>query len=290
MSYSLGFVDGNKITAIRELSGEEIQEYNTASKCLFDFSKNQELYTIVLLNYDEFFETLKKCEIDYAQNARSWNLVMQTRMVLNINRRLLNYLSSIRSFLDHTETRLKEENGAESSVVKHFLGACSKEYDNVFSYRFFYKLRNYTQHLGLPVGELSLISKEDPPYSNNITYQLEVKFSRDELLKFKKWKQPLTEEIRNMDEQFDISPHVSNVMDCLNRINHVLIQDDLASIIRSAEYIDNLIAPLKGKPVKPTIFQINEGNRPTDKIVTILEIPFHLVQYALEIKKQMDSR
>jgi hypothetical protein len=205
-------------------------------------------------------------------------------MFLNINRRLLNYLSSIRSLLDHTETRLKEKYGKESLRVKHFLDACSKEYDNNFSYKFFYALRNFTQHFGMPVGNLCLTSMEDPPYSGKVSHHLEVTFERDELLKYNGWKKMLREEIQNLPQEFDISSHVYNMMKCLEKINKVLIEDELPNIIKSAEYIDQLIASIKEKKVYPIILQLSQGNKPSEKTLTYFNIPFHLVQYALKFK------
>jgi hypothetical protein len=283
LSYELGFIDGDKITSIRKLSNEEFQEYKRASDCLSNFSNTQQLYTITLLNYNEYFTTLKEYEQQYS-SSQSLNSLILERMFLNINRRLLNYLSSIRSFLDHTETRLKEKYGKEFARVKHFLEACSKEYENSFSYKFFYTLRNFTQHFGMPVGSLRLTSTEDPPYSGKVSHHLEVTFDRDELLKYNGWKRMLKEEIQRLPQEFDISSHVFNMMKCLERINGVLVKDELLDIVKSAEYIDKLMASIKEKQVYPIVLQISQGNKPSEKTLTYFNIPFHIVQYALNLR------
>jgi len=67
-------IEGSKgITEIRNLSSEEYQTYDRASSCLMGFSRDQQLYAIVLLNYDDFLNLLKKYGEEYAKNPSFLN-------------------------------------------------------------------------------------------------------------------------------------------------------------------------------------------------------------------------
>ena len=67
-----------------------------------------------------------------------------------INALVINYVSAGRTFVESIEVFLKERLGIEK--YKEFKMKClSKKYDEKFSYRFLYNLRNFSQHGHLPV-------------------------------------------------------------------------------------------------------------------------------------------
>lgn len=78
MGYKLG-IQNKGITEIRDLSEKEYQDYKKASNRLFDFSRDQQLYTIVLLNYDDFLNIIKKYTKEYAENPQLTNLLMMKK-------------------------------------------------------------------------------------------------------------------------------------------------------------------------------------------------------------------
>jgi hypothetical protein len=64
-------------------------------------------------------------------------------------------------------------------------------YDASFGYAFFWGLRNYAQHFGLPVGSVNFrLEAEDPkPGLNTINYEFKISFDRDGLLNhYGEWK------------------------------------------------------------------------------------------------------
>jgi len=132
---------------------------------MLNFLFDQQLYHFVRLNYDEYVGLLKRYLQEYTQNPRAVDMRV---MYFNINRHIFNYLSSIRMFLDHNEYNLKKRYGSDSPRVKRFKKTCSQIYDNSFSYRFLYKLRNYVQHCGMPLGNLKLAAKESISAPNGI--------------------------------------------------------------------------------------------------------------------------
>jgi hypothetical protein len=289
LSYILG-IRNKGITEIRGLSEKEYQDYKEASNRLFGFSEDQRLYAIVLLNYDDLLNIIKKYTKEHAENVHPIDTLFMERMSLNINRHILNLLSSVRSFLDHTETKLKRKYGVESDRYKSFKDVCKKMYDTSFSYRFLSKLRNYSQHCKMPLGGISLSSKEDPPYSGNIRYSFQTYFVRDELLTYDSWGK-IAKEIAQLPPKIDIIPHFVQMMDCLKKINVVLITDDLPELFRSAEFIEQLISPAQGKEGIPCILKFSDIRRDVNGKVErmkmqMVNIPFHIIEIVNNIKKE----
>jgi len=288
MKYELGVVSKGNITAIQELSNMEYEEYKKAAKRLSDFSSDQQLYAIGNLNYDSYQNQLKQYFEDYTKNPRAINWIVMERMALNINRHLLNYLSTIRTFLDHTETNLKKRYGVNSKRYKRFRDACSRAYDNNFSYRFIYRLRNYAQHCGMPLGTLTFHSEEKPPYSEQVYHYLEVKFDRDELVReYDLWGSRLVKEIQQLPPKFEITPHITEMMKCLEKINLVLIEDDFPELLQSAEYIERLITQTKNKLGFPCILKVEKYRKGHELKLEITHIPLHLVEMVTNIKTQL---
>src|SRR5690606_16172320 len=66
----------------------------------------------------------------------------------------INWLGSVRLFLDHAETDLKRRFGDPSSQVDRFEAATHSAFDTYAGYRFVVKFRNYVQHCGRPASRL----------------------------------------------------------------------------------------------------------------------------------------
>ncbi|VVB94711.1 Uncharacterised protein [uncultured archaeon] len=264
----------NKFIPIRELNHAEYEEYERAITCLTDFSGELQLFTIAYMNYKDYENILNQYFEEFT-NIPSMSFSRIERMNLNINRYIMNFLSSIRSYLDLSETNLKKKNEKDSQRVRLFECACSNAYDNHFSYRFLSKMRNYAQHFGMPVGEISL-QKSLIPGSNDVHHSFKVEFVRDELLRYDKWGLPLKSEIQRLPPTFEITPHITIMMECIEAINFILIKDDLPEMIKSAEYVKHLITEIKDSSGIPYIYTYEKLNGKEVRI-HLEHIPFHLV-------------
>lgn len=283
MNTYLALQKDNKFIPIKKLNDAEYEEYDRAIECLAYFSSELQLFTIVNLNYKDYKNVLNQYFEDFT-NLPSTHISQMEHINLNINRHIMNFLSSASIYLAHHETNLKKRNGKNSKKVKLFEETCSNAYDNHFSYRFIYKLRNYTQHFGVPVGEISF--KESlATDSSDIHHYLEVKFNRDELLKYDKWGEKLKSEIQELPDTFEITPHITVMMKCIGKINFTLIEDDLPNLINSAEYVKQLITEIKDKTGTPYICRYEKLNG--NKVKMHLEhIPFHLLNIIDNIRDE----
>jgi hypothetical protein len=135
-----------------------VNDYTKSKQRFVQFSYDQQLFEIVRTNYIEFAKAMSGYLAEYVDNP-SMNWSRADEIIKEANRLILNFLSSVRTFLDHSELHLKRRYGKDSQQVKRYEEICSQQYDGEFSYRFVYQLRNYVQHCGMPVGHFSLSSK-----------------------------------------------------------------------------------------------------------------------------------
>lgn len=136
MIKELGVVDGAKATGISGLTVDQYDTYMLQRQELTDFQNDQQLYTMVKWNYNDFYKSLDYYLSKYKQELYM-NWIKMDEMMLDLNRYLLNYLTAFRTFLDHSETNLKKKYGKDSSQVKNFKGICSMSMMKTFHIDFF---------------------------------------------------------------------------------------------------------------------------------------------------------
>ncbi|UZD95722.1 hypothetical protein LOY64_01535 [Pseudomonas corrugata] len=151
---------GLEIRTIRELTFDEESAYIKAQEHLLNHDEAGWLTEIVRRNLFAFEDCVK----GYANlvPVAGQRGVLSRDAKLDVNRHFLNFLSAVRQFLDHTETRLKRLYANNPEIFKAFKKRTAKAFDSVFAYRLLYKLRNYSQHCGAPIGIVEYESKLKP--------------------------------------------------------------------------------------------------------------------------------
>ena len=112
------------IDIVRQLEDDECRKYSEAASHLRAFSAYTDLWIAVHWNYGDYVDLLQDYYEQFVTNSHFTEECIR-RMMLNINRCLLNYLTLVRTFLEHSETRLTREFGKESSRYRTFKNACS---------------------------------------------------------------------------------------------------------------------------------------------------------------------
>lgn len=158
----------------------------------------------------------------------------------NANRLFLNFLSSGRTFLDHTETYLKRKYGSQSNEYLIFQSETNKIYDNSFEYRFMYKLRNYAQHCGLPINNITYSINNDfqgDKYVRNInlnpTFDL-IKLSND----FKKWGSTLKEDFKLKPNEISVTSVLKEYYRNIEVLSNKVLIIEKKSLQESIEYLE----------------------------------------------------
>ena len=267
------YVIGN-VRILTEKEYDKIIKYITE---LETFASDENLFLLVEDSYDDLQNALATHLDDYAADKHSGPPKMQ-RISLNINRMVLGLLSSIRTYLDHTETRLKRQFSDSSTEVEGFKVATANEFDSEFAYRFTEKLRNYAQHCGLPIGTVSLHSVstgED---------ELIVQFDRDMLLtNFPKGWGKVKTELENMPDKFDIVPLLSKKVELLRKINEKINKRPLELLAEPGNELLKLIVETQIlKPGAPHILKIS-GN-PDNPNFAMSYFPYEIISRVTGMK------
>jgi len=189
----------------------------------------------------------------------------------------------IRTFLDHTEYRLKKKYGVDSAKFLHFKQICSKEHDISFSYRFLYKLRNYAQHCGMPMGDIEISSTLVNIETKEATHNLKIFFKRDELLNnFKGWGNNVREHLLKMPDKFPIIPHIHSMLRSIRNINYSLLEKDIKSLNEAVNILESFINEIGNKNGIPCI--VNIENIGKDQLnMGVRQFPFHIIRAIKEI-------
>jgi hypothetical protein len=74
--------------------------------------------------------------------------------LINVVGATMDWLCAARTFVDHNTYRASRSD--DSETLDFFKAACSRQYDDRFGYRFCVRLRNYAQHLGIPLHGLHI--------------------------------------------------------------------------------------------------------------------------------------
>ena len=244
-----------------------------------------ELFVVTLLNHDDFFNAMQEYLKIFkkVQDVGKHNL---DRAILDLNRKILNYLCSIRTFLDHNETDVKRSYG--DAEIEYFKKICADHYDNSFAYRFLYKLRNYAQHCGMPVGNLFIDSEKDVSSSTGKKVTISLVFDRDKLLsRFDGWNASLKKELRNKPAYFDVAPLLEEMMLRIGDIHLSLIEKLFPSVKAEAELMVKLVDEINDIESRVVIFDYIETTE-TNAQLTFKEIPVQQANWVLEDLKKLN--
>lgn len=239
-----------EIKASHEFSPPEFESIRAANGALLLY-RNQLLFLdFVRWNLEEFFDLEERTllhGLDKSQDpARSPDL--------DLNRCLLNFLSSVRAYLDHTETDLTRRFGEDNERYRRFQRLTAELYDNHFSYRFMYKFRNFAQHCGLPLDSFS-------HRSSSTSRTLQVAVSRSRLLGEFDWGK-LRPEIERLPEKVELGEFAAVHVQHLTELHLSLCAEELPQVRRAAELVLSAAARVpkqEGIPVVlsvPTAFPI----------------------------------
>jgi hypothetical protein len=195
----------------------------------------------------------------------------------------LNFLVSVRTYLDHTETKIKKEFGKESVQWKRVKAACSAEYDGFFAYRFLYRLRNYVQHCGAPPSIIHSSANLADRESKEVKRAGALYLTRDRLLEdYDGWGEQVAADLRSLPEDFDIMPYVVTMMECLTRIAIVVVKDELPELARKTQFLVGLLKEVDMSLGEPAIVELDIAQLRDQKTQMHFEwIPYHRVDEML---------
>ena len=176
-----------------EIDSDRYDALQSARSVLIGALAIEEKYDLLFSNY---LDLEKEC-LNYATECMvkgSLGYEGFAKARRSINRRIVNLLTSTRLYIDHIQQNIKLCVQKESAIdVKSLM---SKQYDENFSYRFMEALRNYVQHCGLAIHQVSTptrwTSQDD---DGELEFGLNVFSERDIMEDSKQFKVAILEEM-----------------------------------------------------------------------------------------------
>jgi len=207
---------------IKDISTEDFSQIEKFIKVIDETEHLMDLFLVHKLNFQDLIDfqiTGIENILDGVTNLTDIGKEKYTFLKIEINRIVINYLSSFRMFIDHCDRKIAKRFGKESQEYSNFKSLTNQAYDNTFVYRFVYKLRNFCQHCGIPVTDLNINNLKD-------IVQLEFQFERDYLLnEYEEWGIKVKTDLKNMNEKTNINQvfkvHFSIIEKLSERIHNI---------------------------------------------------------------------
>lgn len=262
-----------KMELIRPIDRSRMDAIRVAWERLGEFNEVCMLSEICETNYQSITAYCGNLHDSFAANRHRPQDFMSD-CVQEINRLLLNYLAGFRAFLDHLETRysrLQREGYRCLEDHKKILSAC---YDENFAYRFFYKLRNYVQHCGLPLGSMCI--DESPAQNHSVEIDISVFFDRDNLISSYKGWGKLMGDLQAQPKKMDLIPYLNSFKSEIALIDQVVSAIEISLASDSWANLYELLNEVQTKYPSGMAFigrlKKQERGKAT---LQMLEFPFH---------------
>lgn len=232
--------DNSSITLQDKITITEYKAIEKALKVINNYKSNKRLIEIVLLNNNEINYFFSEAFQNLLNKSVNWLSIKNDDMeeiYLHSNRLLLNYLTSIRTYIDHSSTFLTSNYGKKSKQLEKFQNLLSFNYDNNFCYRFFYKLRNYSQHCGVPIDNLTFKTEFDRA-TNQIHGQLNALFNPAKLLvNYDSWGTLVKADLHKMTGPFELSELRESMTSIMYNLNVNFNKINTPQTKKAAKYL-----------------------------------------------------
>ncbi len=169
----------------------------------------------------------------------------------------VNWLTSMRLFLDHNETALKRRFGKVSPEAQRFKTATSSAFDTKVGYRFSYRFRNYVQHCGLPLSHIE-INPPNPAARTRVKQSVALLLDRDVLLRnYDEWGSIVKRDLQAMPPRFPLFPLVSQTMEGLRDVYRELLDIRLSEALRRCTVLERALTRIEdtGASGHPAVFR-----------------------------------
>ncbi|PTP01503.1 hypothetical protein CWO17_15520 [Vibrio sp. 10N.286.45.A3] len=218
-----------KIHALKPICYEQFELDRAA---ISEYHNSLKLIKSVQLNIQEFLQSIVSYTADFLE-SKDMSEEKYDVISLNFSRQLLNILSMFRSLLDHSDFSLSRRFGKGSKELEQWKSIQSKQYDDFFEYRLFYKLRNYCQHIGIPPLQISFT---DSVEQEGISFRLDLQTER--LLEEKSvWNKLLIQDLESAPQKIPVIDSLNNWSACFQAISKTLLEIKRESALDAANRV-----------------------------------------------------
>lgn len=271
-------------TLDRVIPSDELQCISKSISNLSNFMNYCNLFEIYDKNLQSILSFHKSLPDKYKQIDRGFAGEFMEMSIQEMNRLFLNYLSSFRTVIDHLNTRYSHLEHQGTSFFEDFKKITSSCYDTNFYYRFFYKLRNYVQHCGLPI---SYMNASEQPVNGLLTVTISMGFNREALLdNYDGWG-TVKNDLQKQPERFDFFPCLQIFTRETDNINLVATSIELLVANESLSELNKIFDEVKKHCTDGLPFIGRLDNRNSKPEIKMINFPFHQIQKYYEKYKNV---
>ncbi len=203
------------------ISKTEYDEMVIAKVKLLETLAVEEKFDLVVENYLE----LESCLLDVT--AR--NMVLRTpkyhafQVQRNLfNRRLVNLLSSCRSYIDYAKHNIRVMQPEDQGGAARIMLAFSDHYDKSVGYRVMEALRNHVQHRGFPIHAVTYTTgrgrKEDDIWKFGLSIYAKISYLRED----GEFKKSVLKELENLGGRINLKPMIRDYVAALGNVHDMV--------------------------------------------------------------------
>lgn len=285
--HSLRAPKHHDMNLLRPIASTDMESIRRALHQLGDFDACCSLWEICEANYQSVLSHQATLRPGVASNRHRMQEYMR-ETVQEMNRLLLNYLASFRTFVDHLETRYKRLEREGHPCLADFKKMTAACYDTSFPYRFFYRLRNYVQHCGMPISFMN--TAEHPGPDGKATIDVSIGFDRDSLLgNYSEWSIVKTD-LQKQPQHMNLVPLLGEFRSRMQLVNLVALGLETSLAHDSFGTLYNLVNEVQkqypnGRPFIGRLVKAEGGQSELKEI----GIPLHtMVRFQNTIKQIRD--
>lgn len=282
----------HEMKLIRSIASADLDKVWKAMHQLGDFATCCGLYEICEANYQSILSHYSTLKEGIESNRHRAHEYMEEAFQ-EMNRLLLNYLASFRTLLDHLATRYTRLDRQGSSYLDDFKRITAACYDSSFSYRFFYQLRNYVQHCGLPLAEMK--TTEYPDHDGSVLIDISICFDRDNLISaYKNWGK-VKVDLQSKPAYMELIPYLNEFNSQIQLINIVVTGIELSLADDSWQTLYELVSEVQsqypnGRPFIGRYVKSERGKRGI-QVIDLIDFPLHtMVKYQKKLNEVQDFK
>ena len=268
---------------IREVSDNEYDEIRASTQRLDKIHNEQDLLDSHKVNSEILNKYINKWKSENEDSKFVKRVTEQQRKQISndVNRLLVNYLTSFRVYIDNSETCISRYYGKNSRIFDELKGTQRRLKDTFFSYRFFYTLRNYALHTQAPLQTILYNSTRSE--KGGINSSVITSFNSEYLLSTGfDWKNVETD-LRDIRGDFELIPLVNEADKCLVELHSYVTILVYGFLKESAVYLDSISSKHRVEGRKLIILRSSEPV--DDKVVLTFDyIPENLIDTILKSK------
>ena len=202
---------------IREISEDEFNQIKQDSETIYRayyylrrlriIEQNRDAHFSIKAYYTQLLQENYEKPIEYDFKAEAF---------LDLNRCLINYVSSFKALVEHCEKKVAETFGKDSLQFASFKGMLSTLYDNNINYRLLYNLRNFSVHKDFPIEWVNYdrIRFSDDEY----WYEIGVFFSKEKFQGSRTFRTKMGRFLDELEPKTQVCPFLNGLIPLLKEV------------------------------------------------------------------------